>query len=142
VSRAPRSRASCWMPSGWPTSSSGPWEVDPALAPISRLGWSPGSMPIKPDALEVFTSKEVAEAAYRHGFLYGYADQRMVKGQKIFPQCRAAHARSRIGERGGTGDGAGHPRESRRHRSAEGGGVEADPRAPRGERGQLVVSRE
>jgi hypothetical protein len=40
-------------------------------------------MPIKSDALEAVTSKEAAQAAYRHDFINGYADQRSVEGQKI-----------------------------------------------------------
>jgi hypothetical protein len=39
-------------------------------------------MPIKSDALQAVTSKEAAQAAYRHDFINGYADYRKVEGQK------------------------------------------------------------
>jgi hypothetical protein len=61
----------------------GPWEVDPTLTTREPFGFTAGAMPIKSDALEAVTSKEAAQAAYRHDFINGYADQRGVKGQKI-----------------------------------------------------------
>jgi hypothetical protein len=60
----------------------GPWEVDPALTARNPFGFSAGAMPIKSDALEAVTSKESAQAAYRHDFINAYADYRQVEGQK------------------------------------------------------------
>lgn len=61
----------------------GPWKVDPTLTARSPFGFTAGAMPIKSDALEAVTSKGAAQAAYRHDFINGYADNRTVEGRKI-----------------------------------------------------------
>lgn len=61
----------------------GPWEVDSALSAAYPFAFSPGAMPLKPDALQAVTTAEAAQAGSAHNFIYGYASARQAAGQKL-----------------------------------------------------------
>lgn len=59
-----------------------PWEVDPSLNAAYPFGFSPGSMPLKLDAIAAIAVPEAAAAARNHNYVTGFAAARQVDGQK------------------------------------------------------------